>query len=336
MVKTPLVSVLVTPYNQKDYIRQTLDSILMQQCDFDFEIVIGEDCSTDGTREICQEYALRYPDHIVLCLNNSNKGLLNNYFDVFLKARGKYVADCGGDDYWLTNSKLQQQVDLLEAHPEVSLVAGNWRLYHQKTGLFTEPDSWIEQDWFHPELLGETAVVNYLNTNEIPRVVLASSCFRGDWARETYLEHPELFRGKDVVCEDLPLTLGLLLRGPFFFSNNNWLVYRVLEKSLSHSESRNAYVKGFAFSAYRQTLNLVSTLGVPLRHIRPYAIRKAGDFVLHAFLNKDVDFLDKVLQLLKSHQLKPTVKFRLLRCCLPISPLAEGLRSAYTKKKEAV
>ena len=96
----PLVSVLVATYNQEKYIAQTLDCILMQQCSFEFEIIIGEDCSTDKTREICLEYQAKYPDQIVLCLNEYNKGLLDNYFDIFLKTKGKYIADCGGDDYW--------------------------------------------------------------------------------------------------------------------------------------------------------------------------------------------------------------------------------------------
>ncbi len=332
MNKVPLVSVLVTPYNQKNYIRQTLDSILMQQCTFDFEVLIGEDCSSDGTREICQEYADNYPDQIVLCLNIQNKGLIDNYFDIFLKAKGKYIADCGGDDYWLTNSKLQEQVDILENHANVSLVAGNWQLYNQKTGLLIKPASWVDQDWFQPEQFGQSSVANYLNSNESTKVVLASSCFRGDWAREAYRLHPELFRGKEVVCEDLPLTLTLLLRGPFYISKNNWLVYRVLEKSISHSKSQNTYLKGFAFSAYKQTLAIATTLGVSVREIRKYAYAKAGDFALHAFLRNDATFSRDVQQVLKKMGLNPSFKSILLHFCMQRPLIAKGVRFIYLKR----
>lgn len=326
--KDPLVSVLVTPYNQKDYIRQTLDSILMQVCDFDFELLIGEDCSTDGTREICQDYALRHPDKIVLCLNERNKGLLNNYFDLFLQAKGRYIADCGGDDYWLKETKLQEQVDLLESHPQVSMVTGNWESFEQVSGRLIRPATWIEGDRFHPDEWGRAAVAHYLNTGDMPRVVLAASCFRGDWARELYAAHPELFRAKGVVCEDLPLTLGLLMRGPIYFSQHHWLVYRVLQKSLSHSERRNDYVKGFAYSAYLQTLSLATTLGVSLRQIKPYVDAKAGDFILHAFLTKDSAFMER----LRREGLRFTLKQRLLRWCLPLSVLADPLRRFYAKR----
>lgn len=332
MDKTPLVSVLVTPYNQAAYIRQTLDSILMQRCSFDFEIVIGEDCSTDGTREICQEYALQYPDQIVLCLNESNKGLLNNYFDIFLKARGRYLADCGGDDYWLTDSKLQEQVDLLEAHPDVSMVAGNWQLLEQKSGKLTKADSWIDEDWYQKDAFGQKAISNYLNKNEIPRMVLAASCFRGDWARELYRQDPALFRGSGVVCEDLPLTLGLLQRGPFYFSKNNWLIYRVLDKSLSHSDSQHAYTTGFAFSAYKQTMELARSLGVDLRQLKPYIHKNSLDFALYAFLSNDSDFKTNLGQVLVKYGLKPSFKHRMLVGCMQFPILAKPLRNQYLKR----
>jgi hypothetical protein len=167
----------------------------------------------------------------------------------------------------------------------------------------------------------------------MPRVVLAASCFRGDWARETYRLHPDLFRGKDVVCEDLPLTLGLLLQGPIYFSQNNFLIYRVLDKSLSHSDSRNDYMKGFAYSAFRQTLNLATALGVPVQQIKPYALGKAGDFALHAFLNKDREFMADVLNTLTSKALQPTFKQRLLRLSMTLPPIAAVIRSLYSKKK---
>lgn len=333
MNTTPLVSVLVTPYNQQAYIRQTLDSILMQKCNFNFEVVIGEDCSSDGTREICLEYASKYPNQIVLCLNEHNKGLLDNYFDVFLKAKGTYIADCGGDDYWLTDSKLQKQVDILETHTDVSLVAGNWQLFDQKTGTFLKPASWINQDWFQPELFGSTAVANYLNSSDIPRVVLAASCFRGDWARETYRLHPELFRGKSVVCEDMPLTLSLLMRGPFYVSNNNWLVYRVLEKSLSHSKNQNDHLKGFAFSAFKQTMLIARTLGLPANDIRSYVTHKADDFTLHAFLNKDASFLKSLTEALEQEGFTQSPKARMLQRYLSRPLFSAVIRLFYKKRR---
>ncbi len=109
-----LVSVFVVTYNQEKYIRQCLDSILMQQVDFDYEIVIGEDSGTDKTLSICEEYAREYPQ-IRLLPKTNRLGIAGNWKRVLFECRGKYVAMCEGDDYWCDPSKLQKQVDFLES-----------------------------------------------------------------------------------------------------------------------------------------------------------------------------------------------------------------------------
>lgn len=308
MNSNPLVSILITPYNQREFIRQTLDSLLMQQCNFEYEILIGEDCSTDGTREICIEYAERHPDRIVLYLNESNKGLIDNYFDLFEKARGTFIADCGGDDYWMSETQLQEQIDLLTAHPDVSIVSGNWLLLDQKTGKCNRVSSWVSEDWYESGLRGVSAVEMYLNTTAIPRISLSASCFRGDMARAFYHKHPNVFRGKDVVCEDLPLTLGLLMQGPVYVSKNVWLTYRVLEKSLSHAQNKYDYVRGFAFNAYRQTLALASETGVDFTRLKPYIYRHFNFFSYQAFMHSDKVFADRITALSEKFNFKKSFK----------------------------
>ncbi|MBQ5690303.1 MAG: glycosyltransferase, partial [Alistipes sp.] len=97
---SPLVSVVVTTYNHEPYLTRALDAILQQECDFGVEIVLGEDCSSDGTLAICREYAERYPEQITLITSTENVGWRANYRRCVEAARGKYVAFCDGDDYW--------------------------------------------------------------------------------------------------------------------------------------------------------------------------------------------------------------------------------------------
>ena len=111
-----MISVVVITYNQEATISRTLDSILMQQCHVPYEIVIGEDCSTDNTRAICQSYAEKHPDKIRLICNQQNKGIVDNYFDCLLECRGKYIADCAGDDFWTDPQKLEKEICVMEAH----------------------------------------------------------------------------------------------------------------------------------------------------------------------------------------------------------------------------
>ena len=106
-MKNPKVSVIVICYNQRDTISRALDSVLAQE-DCDYEVIIGDDASADGTREVCEEYARRYPGRVRLMPAAPNKGVVDNYFDCFDAARGEYVADCAGDDYWLGTRRLAE------------------------------------------------------------------------------------------------------------------------------------------------------------------------------------------------------------------------------------
>ncbi len=131
MQETPLVSICCITYNHEPYIRKCLDGFLMQKVDFPIEIIIGEDCSTDKTRQICEEYAKRHPHLINLLPSEHNLGCLDNEYRVMKTARGKYIAFCEGDDYWTEPTKLQRQVDFLESHPEYTVCFHN-RLVERK------------------------------------------------------------------------------------------------------------------------------------------------------------------------------------------------------------
>ena len=111
------LSVFVVTYNQEQYIRQCLDSIVMQQTNFDYEVIIGEDCSTDCTHQICDEYAEKY-SFIKVYHHPMNLGLVKNWEFVLNRCTGDYVAMIEGDDYWTNPKKLQTQVEYLDAHKD--------------------------------------------------------------------------------------------------------------------------------------------------------------------------------------------------------------------------
>lgn len=111
------VSVFMITYNHEKFIAKALDGILEQKTDFDLEIVIGDDNSTDNNKKIILEYARKYPNRFKLILHPANVGAARNQRSVFRMCKGKYIALCEGDDYWTDPLKLQKQVDLLEANP---------------------------------------------------------------------------------------------------------------------------------------------------------------------------------------------------------------------------
>jgi glycosyltransferase involved in cell wall biosynthesis len=117
------VSVLIITYNHERYIAQAVSSALDQRPAFDFEVVIGEDCSTDRTRAILVELQRRCPDRIRLLCRDSNVGMHQNLVQSLQACRGQYIALLEGDDYWSSPDKLQKQADFLDRHPECALCA---------------------------------------------------------------------------------------------------------------------------------------------------------------------------------------------------------------------
>jgi len=139
MSKQPMVSVRMTTYNHEPYIARAIEGVLMQKTSFPIELIIGEDCSVDHTRDIVLEYQRRHPDVIRVVLWGKNVGMRANGRKVRELQRGKYIAWCEGDDYWTHPKKLQMQVDIMEENPDVGLVYGRRDWFDVRTQRLVKP-----------------------------------------------------------------------------------------------------------------------------------------------------------------------------------------------------
>lgn len=138
----PVVSVLMITYNHADNIRAAIEAVMMQKTDFPYELVIGEDASPDGTREICFEMQRKYPDRIRVLWSEQNVYAINgNSRRVLRAARGEFLACCEGDDRWMAADKLQRQVDLMRANPNVGICLGGTEVEHVAEGR-VDPFPW--------------------------------------------------------------------------------------------------------------------------------------------------------------------------------------------------
>jgi glycosyltransferase involved in cell wall biosynthesis len=129
MSENPKVSVCMMTYNHERFIAQAIESVLEQKTSFDLELVIGEDCSTDGTRKIVAEYARKYPEKIKAMFRETNLGMTANGIQTLRECRGRYIALLEGDDYWTDPLKLQKQVDFLDVHPTCTACAATVTKY---------------------------------------------------------------------------------------------------------------------------------------------------------------------------------------------------------------
>ena len=125
-------------YNHEAYIEQAIEGILAQQCDFPIELIIGEDKSQDRTLEICLEYQKKYPELIRIVTWHENVGANANFLRVWGRARGKYLASCEGDDYWIDPAKLTKQVKFMEQSPDTILSGALVQMLDDSTGHFDD------------------------------------------------------------------------------------------------------------------------------------------------------------------------------------------------------
>jgi glycosyltransferase involved in cell wall biosynthesis len=135
----PALSIVMIAYNMERFIRQAIDSVLAQRVDFDYELLIGEDRSTDRTREIILEYAARWPDRIRPILRDVNLGMNRNFVETLRQARGRFVALIDSDDYWTSPDKLHRQMDFFRSHPECSICFHNTLVVYEDGSVPTHP-----------------------------------------------------------------------------------------------------------------------------------------------------------------------------------------------------
>lgn len=191
-----LVSVCCITYNQENYIRDALDGFLKQKVNFNYEIIVHDDASTDNTPKILKEYEEKYPNKIKVLYEEENQFRKGKKVGVltYSNAKGKYVAICEGDDYWIDENKLQLQVDYMEKNPECSLIFHNAKIidmYNNKEEIFVPYTKYAKQHLKKDgnynvgelELLGFIPTASFMfkkeNLEKIPDWF--EKCYVGDW-----------------------------------------------------------------------------------------------------------------------------------------------------------
>jgi len=221
----PLISVCMVTYNHEKYIRQAIESVLEQVGEFMLELVIGEDYSKDSTRAIIKEYEAEYPEIIRLLNNDRNLGMAQNFITTAYSCKGKYVAFLDGDDYWCDSQKLQKQLALFQADPEVGLVHSEYHRYFQKSN---------------------TLVKNYHRKKSV--TYASGYCYNALILEDTVMTLTAMAVTKDVhdaldsvgsmiagwLMYDYPLWLHIAMNKKFAYVPEPLGVYRVLAVSASH------------------------------------------------------------------------------------------------------
>lgn len=202
---TPKVSVLMITYNHEKYIEEAVRSVMMQETDFDYELIIGEDCSTDNTREIVLRLKDEFPDKIRLILHQENVGMIPNFIDVYNAATGEYIALCEGDDYWTDPKKLQLQVDFLENNPSIRICSHPVQILREHGSSGEEIKTCPENDFddvqsvynrMRPTSYTQTSAILFYRLEDSLPPWFGKLRTAGDWPLIIWL----LAKGEKIAC----------------------------------------------------------------------------------------------------------------------------------------
>lgn len=224
MESIPFVSIVMITYNHEKFIKQAIEGVLMQQCNFKVELIIANDNSPDETDKIILEVIKNHPNSSWVKYTNhsKNKGMMNNFIWSLGKAQGKYIALCEGDDYWTDPLKLQKQVDFLEANKDYSLCFTNRINYNQNTKIFEKSKPIDKFDFSFKEYLDKakngiitatatsmfrTNIFNTFDLNEF--IYYLKNSFAGD----TFLFSIILTTGKGKILKDITTVYRITGKG---------------------------------------------------------------------------------------------------------------------------
>ncbi len=272
----PKVSVCVVTYNHEKYIKECLESIVTQKCDFDFEVIVGEDCSTDNTRAIVQEYANKYPNIVKPIFHEKNIGAMNNFLEVHKKAEGQLIASMDGDDFWY-QGKLAYQVEIFDKNPDIVQI---WHcadvIDHESSKIKLFPSKMARL--FYPK---------YINTKDIA----LSYALVGQ--RST-----QMFRAETYDINLLPTNaldyygaFLISLNGKSFYSKKVFGAYRVVANNSLTTNTSNK----------RLTVDLLSEHLVEIAQKYPQFMKETkANIVMRRFIAKlkgfDLEEIDKNLE----------------------------------------
>lgn len=223
----PKVSVIVITYNHERFLHQTLDAVLAQQVNFEYEVIVSDDCSQDATPSIVAAYHARFPERIVPLLHKTNLGGFgkNNTLAALAACRGEYIAALDGDDYWTDTLKLQKQVDFLEANPRFSACFHNAQIIYD--------DNLLPPELVNPE--DQKAVItdeDMVGTDEVWFIATSACMFRNG----ILTNYPRWFH--ESKSGDIPRYVLLTKWGPIGYLNEVMSVYRKNGAGLSFTDSK--------------------------------------------------------------------------------------------------
>ena len=220
-----MISVLICTYNQEKYIAQAIESVLMQKCDEAFEILVGDDCSTDDTGTVVNEYQKQYPEMVRVIRPEKNDGASLNIVRLIENAKGEYLSMCDGDDYWLSDDVLQKQIDVFRSLPDVGMVSAKAKCYIQETEEYQGTLGYV----------GAEDLMTMLRDNR--DVAAPTIAFRTELMRQC-VKDCDWYVEQNFFYDSI-MAYWFAYNSKIKFIDEELAVYRILQNSACHSVDNN-------------------------------------------------------------------------------------------------
>lgn len=295
----PKISVLVLTYNQESTIGRALRSVEARCAGTDYEIIVGDDCSTDSTRAICEEAAERNP-RIRLMPPAPNKGLVGNYFSCLAAARGEYIGDCAGDDEWLAEAPLAEAIAMLDADPSFSVVFSDC----ETIGAHSPPPA------AEGRMSGESVLRRVLNHVDSLPYMLSAAIYRKSALEAAMARRPDIVCMPDTGIEDLPIIAALAAEGDAAHLPGRGLRYYVADGSVSNSTDPERQTR-FYSRALECTRRLCEFYGVGQREVAEMFRAKAKYIAGMAYRSRSREMLELVERTLRPWSLPRPLSTRI-------------------------
>lgn len=281
-----LLTVMIVAYNQKQYIAQTIESVLSQKTAFEFKILVSDDGSSDGTRDIIQSFIDKHPQKIFPVFNESNIGLNDTLKEIFPLIDTKYVCCLGGDDYWIDEMKLQKEVDVLENNPHISYVHTGYKHLYDETGEWGETVT--EWKWKDKGKTGEDKLIGVFYTGMSAYPCASTACYRNEPFMQCYAKYSHFLdrgRGEGTLIHTAMCMFG----GDYYFIPDVTTVYRVRKNSLSHYDSVQNYL-GFRLLYTNLKIYVCKTFNIPVKKCYCFIKNDIDENLIVAFNAREVDY----------------------------------------------
>lgn len=311
------VSVIIPVFNQESTVERAVNSVLAQDFSLPYEIIICDDASSDNTQNLCKKIADKHPDKIRLILRNENVGIQKNYFEALRLAKGEFIADCAGDDFWIGENRLSILYNIINQDKTIGLIHSDWLKFNPSDNSLHQriiPPYALK--YYSDEIAPEELLIAILSHKVNPLIHLSTALYRRNIITPPLDKYPDLFLNPEYGCEDLQIAAFIAKSHRVAYCPEKTLAYSIGESTISNNHNFNKQLK-FHSGSIKLVSRLCDVLNVDKNKISQFFYERCNYLASITFATgnpKNVTIVKNITNSLHMHlSLKSRIKLLILQ-----------------------